>query len=125
MRNIHIRQNRKLVLKVCGLPCRGAVEGGIQLNNGGAYHKLGSRQLGDAGRVIKDRGRIVGLTNKRRPLSRCGGAIFIKREATGQSVFTQAHESGEHEASEPLQFPHFCPPLYGRFTYLPISDTYS
>ena len=107
VRNIHIRENRKLVLKLCGLDCRGASEGRIQLDQRGAYHHLGSRQLCDPGRIIKDRGWIVGLTNKGCRLPGGSGAIFVKGEAPGEGVYSETQESGEHKASDPTQFLHF------------------
>ena len=96
-----------MVLKLCGLDCRGAAEGGIQFDQRGPYHHLGSRQLCNAGRIIKDRGWIVGLTNKGSRLPGGSGAIFVKGEAPGEGVYSETQESGEHKASDPTQFLHF------------------
>src|SRR5439155_22520498 len=86
-------------------------------------HHLGSRQLCDAGRVIKDRGWIVGLANKGSRFPRSGSAIFVKREAPGESFFTEAHEGGEHKTSDPLQFLHFCLPIIRKIYVFHIGDT--
>src|SRR2546430_17594804 len=101
-------ETRKLGLKFCRLDCRGAAEGGIQHDQRGAYHLLGSRQLCDPGRIIKVRGWIVGLAKKGCRLPGGSGAIFVKGEAPGEGVYSETQESGEHKASDPTQFLHFC-----------------